>query len=427
MTTSGNCPGCDHFCLEQNDDGRNWACPHCRGVFLPVESLSEELLEEARPAPAATEDSRPVDCPACGGALVVRFLGENPLRRCEACDGVWLDAPAVDNNEASGAVATVSRYLLYSLSLPERAVRSSIGLAAGAAKETAAFLVPRAFQDSKTYHVVVRNSLRFLTRDVAGVTGPTGDDSPEIEGFLARKAVGNFVDAAGLYTLHLSPLWMLVAVSDIAQGTRAYLNALSLELKQKGLIAENSTIDNVEDLLTAVQNASGEAAGLFDTPPLSVEQLRNSLEKTRDSITSINPAEVIPDSELNGYWNEMKDIATRENISLVGVSGALTMHTLQRIGNVSQGTLTGLQLAGGLFNRHVVGHYLESLQAVNDQGFYAMIRESSGPYIDAVWNNFSTDRHTWTEELLSGRALENGYQAILGWFDGDSKEESTQA
>ena len=217
------------------------------------------------------------------------------------------------------------------------------------------------------------------------------------------------------------------AVSDIAQGTRVYLKELSRELKQKGLIAEDSTIDSVDDLLDAVGDASGEAAGLFDTPPLSVEQLRNSLERTRDSFISIDPTAVIPDSELNGYWKEMTEIATREDVSLLGVSGALTMHALQKVSTVSQGTLTGVQLAGGLFNRHVVGHYVDSLKTINDKGFYEVIRESSGPYVEAVWNNFSTDRQTWTEELLSGRALERGLKAITGWFDEDSNEEQTRA
>ena len=70
---------------------------------------------------------------------------------------------------AALAPSALSRYLLYTLSLPERTVRSTIALAAGAATHTAEFLVPRAFQDSKTYSVVVRNSLNFLTQQVGGV------------------------------------------------------------------------------------------------------------------------------------------------------------------------------------------------------------------------------------------------------------------
>ncbi len=49
-------------------------------------------------------------------------------------------------------------FLFYTLSLPERALRSTVGLAAGAVKEMSEFLVPKAFQDSKTYKIVVRNT-----------------------------------------------------------------------------------------------------------------------------------------------------------------------------------------------------------------------------------------------------------------------------
>ena len=66
-------------------------------------------------------------------------------------------------------------------------------------------------------------------------------------------------------------------------------------------------------------------------------------------------------------------------------------------------------------------------KTINDKGFYEVIRESSGPYVEAVWNNFSTDRQTWTEELLSGRALGRALQAITGWFDEDSSEKQAQA
>ena len=145
-------------------------------------------------------------------------------------------------------------------------MRSTIGLAAGAAKETAEFLVPQAFQDSKTYEIVVRNSLRFLTQDVGGAANET-EDATEVEDYLARKAVGNFVDLAGLATLHLSPLWLLAIVSDIAYGSKSYVLELADELKKKGLIDESSTIHNVDDVLEAIQNASGKAANTFDMSP----------------------------------------------------------------------------------------------------------------------------------------------------------------
>ena len=68
--------------------------------------------------------------------------------------------------------------LLYGVSLPERLVRSAVGVTAGTAKEIAQFVVPQAFQDSKSYEVAVRNSLNFLLANVGTVSAPTSETPP---------------------------------------------------------------------------------------------------------------------------------------------------------------------------------------------------------------------------------------------------------
>ena len=62
-------------------------------------------------------------------------------------------------------------------------------------------------------------------------------------------------------------------MSDVAYGTSSYVQELADELKKQGLIDDTSTIQHVEDVLNAIQDSSGNAASLFDTPPLSVDQL----------------------------------------------------------------------------------------------------------------------------------------------------------
>jgi len=374
--------------------------------------------------------NQPRTCPLCGGGLA-ESSDEASRWKCEACGAEWLDVEGNEANESglADSVASVGRYLFYGLSLPERAVRSSIGLAAGAARETAELLVPRAFQDSKTYGIVVRNSLRFLATDVGGVTSQAdNDDEPAVEGYLARKAVGNFVDMAGWATLSCSPVWLMAVVSDVAYGARSYTRELASELKEKGLIDEDSTINSVDDLLGAIQGATGEAAGLFDTPPLSVADLKATLEATREAINEADIKQMIPESELETLWKEMRQVAGEEDVGLLGVSGAVTMLTLQKVGTVGHGALTGIQVVGGLLNRQVIGHYVESLSTIREQGFYNTLRDTAEPYIDAVWSNFSIDRETWTEALLSGRAIGQGFSKVAGWFggaDGDDKTNNT--
>ena len=93
-------------------------------------------------------------------------------------------APAADGSltpevNASSTVESLMNGLLFGISLPERLVRSAVGVTAGTAKEIAEFVVPQAFQDSKSYEVMVRNSLGFLLGSVATVSeSPLPSRSP---------------------------------------------------------------------------------------------------------------------------------------------------------------------------------------------------------------------------------------------------------
>jgi hypothetical protein len=302
--------------------------------------------------------------------------------------------------------SSVRKYLLYSLSLPERALRSGAGVVAGTLREGGALLVPQAFQDSKTYCTLVRNTLNFLAEDIGGVARAQANEAtPQVENFVARKAVGSFLDMAGLATLHLSPVLLLAVVSDVAYGSQSYLRELADDLKQQGVIDQQSTIDHADDLLDALARTSGTLATAFDAPPLSLEGLKKTIDDTRTAVAHMDPASVIPQAELHRVWTEMREIATREELSLVEVSSAMTLSVLDRIGKVGRGALSGVRVAGTLFDRHVIDHYEAALVRIQNKGIYATLAETSGPYVAAVWQNFSTDKPTITEDLLSGRLV----------------------
>jgi len=434
MDITTNCPRCDLLLQPASEGGESLTCTTCGGMFVPGSKLRCAIHKEIAGGNSGephdeVSTSEPIKCPGCAEPMQEIRVGESSIDFCTACGGTWLDAGeelAETDPNAETDAASISRYLLYGLSLPERVLRSSVGMAAGAAKETAALIVPQAFQSSKTYEIVIRNSLKFLTEDIGGVEGKKEETSSD-ENYAARKAVGNFVDLAGWATLHLSPVWIMAIVSDVAYGTKSYVIELADELKKQGLIDENSTINHIDDVLDAVQQASGQTASLFDTPPLSIEQLKASVENTRNAIASADYRNVLPEAELKMYWKEMRDIAGEEGVSLIGVSGALTMHALGKVGTVTKGTLTGLQVAGGMFNRHVVGHYADALKAVREKGFYEVVSESSALYIEAVWKNFSVDKETWTEQLVSGKAIGKAFRAVSGLLSGEKKSESEPA
>jgi hypothetical protein len=312
---------------------------------------------------------------------------------------------------------SVRDYLLYTLSLPERALRTTTGVAGGAIRESAALLVPQAFQDSKTYSTLVGETLNFLTEDVGGVKGDADDAAvPAIEGFVARKTVGNFVEMAGLATLHVSPMMLLAVVSDLAYGSQTYLNELTAELKREGVIDENTTVDHASDLLAAVSNASGVAAGAFNTPPISVQGLREMIQQTKSAIGDIDPTKVLPQAELERMWHDMESIASKADVSLFDVSSAMALHSLDRVASVGRGALSSTRAAGRLFDRHVIDHYRNALSDLESQGYYATLARTSQPYIEAVWTNFSTDKTTITEDLISGKIVGQAARAVGRWL-----------
>jgi hypothetical protein len=160
---------------------------------------------------------------------------------------------------------------------------------------------------------------------------------------------------------------------------------------------------------------------VFDTPPLSIEGLTQAIEQTTSSVSKIDPTKVLPAAEIDRLWREMHEVARGEEVTLLEVSGAMTLHTLNRLGRAGQGAISGITIAGSLFDRHVVDHYRVALTDIHSRGYYNTLAEVSQPYIAAVWENFSTEKSTITQDLLTGKLVGDAARAVSGWF-GSSQE-----
>jgi hypothetical protein len=68
-----------------------------------------------------------------------------------------------------------------------------------------------------------------------------------------------------------------------------------------------------------------------------------------------------------------------------------------------------------LFDRHVLAHYADAIREIRKRGVYAALRETSRPYLEAVWNNFSARKSTYTEDLFSGRLIARSWRALTRW------------
>ena len=324
--------------------------------------------------------------------------------------------------EEDPGFSSVQEYLLFGLSLPERTLRSASGVVGGALRESASLLVPQAFRNSKTYEVFVQQMLDFMVEDVGGVDrSDVPNANPKVENFVARKAVGNFVELASMSTMHLSPMLLLAVVSDVAYGSQAYLHELAGELHAQGVIDDASTIHHVDDLLESVAVASRTTASALDTPPLSVEGLKETVQQTREALEAIDPSKVLPQSELQSLWDDMHSLARREGVNPFTISGAMTLYSLDRVGQLGTGALSTVRVAGTLLDRHVIEHYKEAMAEINDKGVYASLAESSKPYVEAVWKNFSSNRSTVTEDLVTGKLVNRAWGTLRRWFGGSQE------
>lgn len=317
-------------------------------------------------------------------------------------------------DEASSALL---RLFHYSASLPERTLRSAGALAGGLVRESANWLVPSAFRNSKSYSIFVQQMLDFVVNDVGGVRRAIVESKEEPnqeEVFLARKTVGNLLDMTALATFHVSPLTVLAIFSDLAYGSKVYMEQLSARLKEHGIIDQHTTIDGAAELIAALEKASGNAVGMFDQPPISIGGMRKTFEETQAAITEVDPTKLLPFAEIDQLWRQMELAARDQNASIWDVSATMSVVALNNIQSVGRGTVVSLEIAGNMFQTHIVEHYWDALRSIEREGLLPTLSKASEPYLEAVWTNFAIDRKTWTEQLLSGELLKWGWSQ-LSW------------
>jgi hypothetical protein len=124
----------------------------------------------------------------------------------------------------------------------------------------------------------------------------------------------------------------------------------------------------------------------------------------------------MPEAELEQLWNQMHEIANREGVSLLELSGAMTLFAVDKVGTLGQGALSTVKVTGNMFDRHILDHYRQGLSTIRKEGFYQAYATISRPYIAAVWQNFAEERTTITADLLSGRLFARAWNVMRQWF-----------
>jgi hypothetical protein len=275
------------------------------------------------------------------------------------------------------------------ISLPERLVRSAAAVLGGAVHETAALALPRLVRRSRLYEATAKNLLRVAIELVGGVEkSPTVEDTTAQE-VVVRKGAGNVIELGSIAAFGFSPLWLLAAASDIARGSRKYLEVLVAELKAADVVGEEVDVGSVDELLGVLERGTGRAARLVDIPPLELAELRRSIAELRSEADSL-PAP----AELEALFRGLRRTAERERRPLLEVS----------VG-VGLAFLTSAREVGGT---HVVAPYREDWRPVRREGFASYARRVARPYAAAAQGHFDRAKPTYTERLLDRLARRSG-------------------
>ena len=275
-------------------------------------------------------------------------------------------------------------WVSFLLSLPERLVRAVAAAVGGAVHETVEVVLPRFARRSRLYEATAKNLLRIAIELVGDVERPVPSGEPDAGRLAVRKTAGNAVELGSIAAFGFSPLWLLAATSDVTHGSRVYLDTLVAELKRAGVLAEDATLGTVDELLAALEGASGTTARLVDLPPVELVQLQTTLAELRSSSSGLPTAD-----ELAGLYAGLWRTAARERRSLLEVSSGMALAfvlSAREVGRV-----------------HVLEPYREDLRPLRDEGFAAYSRRVARPYRDALAGHFDPGKRTWTERALAWR------------------------
>jgi len=294
----------------------------------------------------------------------------------------------------------------YLLSLPERLVRSAAAVVGGTSLLLTETLFPEVVKESVTYRVVVGNLQRCMIDRVAQVEYfPATREERVIDGYIGRKLAGNVLEMAGLMTMRFSPVWVFALAGDAAAGSKVFLDRLSSNLKQHGVIDAESDPEDVVSLLDAIQEASSSSATAMDTPPLSSQQLSELAGELTDGYKRMFSKSQALLSRFNALQRRMEKTAGDEGLSVEEVSGvmAIDVASLGRTG--VETTLAVSQTGAELFGEKILASYERTLDELNSQGAGAYLNRYLRPFIDAAVAHFDPDKATWTQEMLLGRPV----------------------
>ena len=295
----------------------------------------------------------------------------------------------------------------YLLSLPERLIRSTLGVSAGIAREVGELALPGPVRRSRLYQNLVDTTLRFVIEQVGQVKG-VYPDSSELSGeFLARRTAGNVVEALGVVAFRVSPVWVLAALADLCGMGRQIIPEVADALKAQGLLDREAQFTSVDQLLDGLERTSARLAGTVNTPPLDVKSLRDEWDALRNDARAF-PSDALPTREtVAQVWSRLTEEAARQQTSIFDTSAMLAISSVGKLPDGARWLSASARVAAGQTGRMMTGvlldHYRHTLDELRSEGITSYAARQLGPYLRAAAAQFSPEQRTLTERWLDRR------------------------
>lgn len=310
---------------------------------------------------------------------------------------------------------TVKAYLF---SLPERFLRSALGLGAGVTRELGQIVLPDGIRSSQLYQNLVDATLRFLIEQVGGVEGVYAAESALPDNFLARRTAGNAVEALGIVAFRASPVWVLAALADLSGIGRRLIPEIADALKAQGLLEKDAQFTSVDQMLDGLERTSSRLAATINTPPLDVAGLRKEWEAIRGDARGLPSASLPSRETIGNIWALLKTESARQQRSIFETSSMMAVAAAQSLPDgmrwLSASARVGATRTGHIVAAALLAHYTQTLSEMRQVGYLAYARRQFQPYVRAAVNQFSPKRRTLTQRLLEKLARQSNASRFVG-------------
>jgi hypothetical protein len=292
----------------------------------------------------------------------------------------------------------------YLFTLPERLVRSVVGVGAGVTREVGDLALPQSVRQSRLYQNLVDTTLRFLIEQVGEVEGVYESSEKLADNFLARRTVGNAVEALGIVAFRASPVWVLAALADVCGLGRHLIPEIAAALKEQRLLDPDTDFSSVNQLLDGLERTAERVAETINTPPLDVPALREEWRAIREEARGLAPERLPTGESLIGLWAELKSESARQNTSIFATSSMLALSAVRALPQgarwLGASAVAGAARTGQVLAASLLEQYRATLREVQDVGYTAYATRQLRPYVRAAASQFRPQKSTLTERLL---------------------------